>query len=145
MLINLTSKLTDPNIKELISYAMFPDPERIETALKQYETDEALTLYGYEEDNNIVGLIGVQAEANDKLIIKHIAIQPENRMKGYGRGLILELIEQSKPLIIEAETDVDSVDFYRSIGFTVYSLGDLYPGVERFRCLYEVEPEEEDN
>ena len=36
---------------------------------------------------------------------------------------------------IEAETDADAVGFYEQVGFTVTSLGESYPGVERFRCV----------
>ena len=35
---------------------------------------------------------------------------------------------------VTAETDKDAVGFYRSCGFEVESLGELYPGIERFRC-----------
>jgi ribosomal protein S18 acetylase RimI-like enzyme len=143
LLINITHKLDNPEIKELISYSVFPDPEKLEEVIKQYQSEEALTLYGYEDENVLVGIIGVLKNENNTLVIKHIAVQPENRLKGYGRGLILELLEDSRPTMITAETDADAVDFYRSIGFTVYSLGELYPGVERFRCVYEIEPEDE--
>ena len=34
-----------------------------------------------------------------------------------------------------AETDQEAVGFYRKCGFKVESLGELYPGVERFRCV----------
>ena len=33
-----------------------------------------------------------------------------------------------------AETDRDAVDFYRSCGFTIESLGEKYPRIERFLC-----------
>jgi hypothetical protein len=36
---------------------------------------------------------------------------------------------------IEAETDKDTVDFYRLCGFTITSLGEPYPGTERFLCV----------
>lgn len=29
------------------------------------------------------------------------------------------------------------VDFYRRIGFKIHSLGEKYPGLERFMCIYE--------
>lgn len=38
---------------------------------------------------------------------------------------------------LDAETDADAVDFYRRCGFAVESLGERYPGVERFRCTWE--------
>ena len=36
---------------------------------------------------------------------------------------------------IYAETDQDAVNFYKNIGFHITSLGEKYPGVERFACL----------
>ena len=36
---------------------------------------------------------------------------------------------------VEAETDADAVGFYARVGFTITSLGHVYPGVERFRCV----------
>ena len=36
--------------------------------------------------------------------------------------------------MITAETDRDAVEFYWSSGFKVTSLGEKYPGVERFLC-----------
>jgi ribosomal protein S18 acetylase RimI-like enzyme len=36
---------------------------------------------------------------------------------------------------LEAETDSEALAFYRRIGFRVESLGEKYPGVERFRCV----------
>lgn len=35
---------------------------------------------------------------------------------------------------MEAETDKNAVNFYRKIGFNITSLGEKYPGVERFKC-----------
>ncbi|MNU09693.1 hypothetical protein D3C72_2564150 [compost metagenome] len=39
---------------------------------------------------------------------------------------------------ITAETDHEAAGFYRSAGFTVTSLGEKYPGVERFACVLSV-------
>ncbi|HPH97803.1 MAG TPA: hypothetical protein PKW33_16525 [Anaerolineaceae bacterium] len=35
---------------------------------------------------------------------------------------------------LSAETDCEAVDFYRRCGFQMESLGEKYPGMERFRC-----------
>ena len=58
--------------------------------------------------------------------------------------MILEIMTLEKPERVVAETDEEAVDFYRSLGFVVHSLGEQYPGIERFRCVYEVEDEEEE-
>lgn len=141
MIKEISSRLDDLEVKELLAYAVFPDPERMDQAVEAYRKPNGLDLYGYEEDDVLVGIIGVDASEGE-LTIKHIAVTPENRGKDYGRGMILELMLQLKPVRVIAETDEESVGFYRSIGFEIYSLGELYPGVERYRCVYEVEEEE---
>ncbi|MGG4554653.1 hypothetical protein ABEX11_20625 [Paenibacillus humicus] len=45
-----------------------------------------------------------------------------------------EYIRENQIRRVEAETDKDAVDFYRRLGFNITSLGQKYPGVERFQC-----------
>jgi N-acetylglutamate synthase-like GNAT family acetyltransferase len=142
MLIPIKHRISEDSIQELLSYSIFPDPERVEKEINRYQSEPALELYGHEEDNEILGVVGFIVHSNHKLELRHIAVKPEERSKGYGRGLILELIEVKQPAIIEAETDEDSVDFYRNVGFSIVSLGEKYPEIERFKCTYEVELEE---
>lgn len=143
MLKDITMQASQPEIKELLSYSVFPDPEAVDEAAESYQSGDS-RLFGYEEDGLLLGVIGFDVKEYE-LIIRHLAVLPENRGKGYGRGLILELLleVQPKPERVIAETDEEAVNFYRSIGFEVYSLGEKYPGVERFRCIYEVEESEE--
>jgi ribosomal protein S18 acetylase RimI-like enzyme len=142
MLIPIKHRISEGSIQELLSYSIFPDPERVEQEINRYQSEPALELYGHEEDNEILGVVGFTMLPNLTLELKHIAVMPEVRGNGYGRGLILELIEVKQPSIIEAETDEDSVEFYRNVGFSVVSLGEKYPGVERFKCIYQVDLEE---
>ncbi|MBU5346479.1 GNAT family N-acetyltransferase [Paenibacillus lautus] len=143
MLKDITMQAMRPEVKELLSYSVFPDPEAVVQAVAAYETGPS-RLFGFEEDGLLLGVIGFDVD-QDELTIRHLAVLPENRGKGYGRGLILELLleVQPKPARVIAETDEEAVNFYRSIGFEVYSLGEKYPGIERFRCIYEVEESEE--
>ncbi|SDC90257.1 N-acetylglutamate synthase, GNAT family [Paenibacillus sp. UNCCL117] len=142
MLVPIKERVREEAVQELLSYCVFPDPERLQAVTDDYETIGEFELYAYEEEGEILGIVGFTVSSERLLTIRHIAVQPDMRGQGYGRGQILELIELKKPVRIVAETDEDAVDFYRNIGFTVISLGELYPGVERFRCGYEVEEEE---
>lgn len=135
MLIDMKERMDEDNIKELLSYAVFPDPEKLEETLDEYRSNDDLELLALEGDGELIGIIGI--EMHYKIIeIKHIAVQPHYRGLGYGRGLILELIALIDPEEIFAETDEEGVEFYRSIGFTISSLGEEFPGVERFKCVY---------
>ena len=142
MLIPIKHRISEDSIQELLSYSIFPDPERVEKEINRYQSEPALELYGHEEDNEILGVVGFIVHSNHTLELRHIAVKPEERSKGYGRGLILELIEVKQPAVIEAETDEDSVDFYRNVGLSIVSLGEKYPRVESFKCTYEVELED---
>lgn len=141
MFISLQDRLEDPIVQELIEYATLPEQEYVIAALKEYKEQDAMTLYGFEDEEQLVALIGIEKQ-NQEVKIKHLAVLPENRLKDYGRGIISEMIGTLKPEIVTAEIEEDAVDFFRNIGFMVYSLGEKYPGVEHFRCVFEVEEEE---
>ncbi|WP_438350078.1 GNAT family N-acetyltransferase [Paenibacillus sp. FA6] len=143
MLLNIKSYIHKQEVAELLSYAVFPDEKSLKAAIQKYEETESLQLYGFEDEKLLVGLIGYVMDDKKILTVHHLAILPENRLKGYGRGIFLELIQAQNPSQIITETDEEAVDFYRNIGFVVYSLGEIHPGVERFRCVYEVEDEED--
>ena len=67
--------------------------------------------------------------------IKHIAVSPKQRGDGVGRAMIDFIIDTYSSCTIIAETDKDAVNFYQTLGFKITSLGETYPGVERFQCL----------
>jgi ribosomal protein S18 acetylase RimI-like enzyme len=136
MLVEVRPRLTDPLIQELLASAMFPDPDRIRNAIDEYINDEQLKVFGYEIDSRVIGVIGYRLYPDNSLEILHTAISPDERGLGYGRGIILEAIEKEKPKVVFAETDEDAVEFYRNIGFSIESLGEKYPGVERFKCTF---------
>jgi ribosomal protein S18 acetylase RimI-like enzyme len=140
MLIDIKPKIDDSNIQELIGLAVFPDPERINEAIDAYRNDQELEIKGYKRDELIIGIVGYRMNDSGGILeLKHIAVTPEEQGKVFGRGIILELLHLKNPKVITAETDEETVDFYRSIGFTIESLGEKYPGVERFKCTYETE------
>jgi len=145
LLTNVKEKLHEPAVKELLSYAVYPEPEKLDQAVNEYETNGELQLLGLMEGDSLIAVAGFAFSDDKKLSIRHLAVEPEFRGQGYGRGLLLELIDQLRPVKLVAETDDEAADFYRNVGFTVWSLGELYPGVERFRCVYDAESEDSEN
>ncbi len=137
MFMDIRERLDEPEIRELLAFAVYDDPDELQRALDEYKMNRELEVYALEEEGDIVGIAGIQMSGGI-LEIRHIAVEPISRGLGYGRGLILELIEQKRPAEVVAETDDEAVDFYRNIGFTIHSLGERYPGVERFKCTYRV-------
>lgn len=144
MLIDIHARLDEEAIQELLGWSVFPEPEHLERAISLYKNGDGHKLLGYQSEDEIIGLIGYHHLNSGTIEIDHIAVSPFERNKGYGRGLILELLELEKPSVLVAETDEEAVDFYRSSRFTVESLGEKYPGTERFKCTYYADDEDED-
>ncbi|CAI6029592.1 GNAT family N-acetyltransferase [Cohnella sp. JJ-181] len=144
MLIDVRNRLDERQIYELLEMSVFPDPDRLLSVIAEYKDNSGLQIRGYEDHGETIGIIGFEAVDAGTIVIRHIAVHPDERGKGYGRGMVLHLLTEADPDRIEAETDEDGVNFYRSIGFTVHSLGEKYPGVERYLCVYVVDPDEED-
>ncbi|AKG34570.1 GNAT family N-acetyltransferase [Paenibacillus durus] len=145
MLIDIKSKLDSSEVEELLSYAVISDSGEAESARAEYRAEAALQLYGWEDEELLVGLIGFEETEDGSIDIRHIAVLPENRGKGYARGMILELLTDRNPRYVIAETeDETAADFYRSLGFMVYSLGENGSGIELLRCVYEVEDSEDE-
>jgi len=146
MLIELKSRIGTPEVDELLTYAVIDEPEALKDTSSEYSGQAALQLCGWEEEGLLLGLVGFEETEDGSLDIRHIAVLPENRGKGYARGMILELLATREPRYLVAETEDEvAADFYRSLGFMVYSLGENTAGIELFRCVYEVEePEDEE-
>ena len=69
--------------------------------------------------------------------ILHIAVDERKRHQGIGRRLIDAAVALESPREVQAETDHDAVEFYEHYGFSIQSLGEKYPGVERFQCRWQ--------
>ena len=114
---------------------MYPDEERVKRVLEQYNNDESRILFGKIKNNELVGIIGVIWLSKCEVELKHISVKSSNRRQGVGKEMINEFIEENHIKRVEVETDKNAVDFYKKIGFNITSLGEKYPGVERFKCI----------
>ncbi|MFB9278384.1 GNAT family N-acetyltransferase [Cohnella cellulosilytica] len=141
MLVEVKDRLDDPSVREIVEVSVYPDPDKLDKTIEAYKSDDALEMYGYEAEGECIGIIGLRMNEDGEMKIEHLAVSPDYRGLGYGRGLILEVIDKKGPSVLIAETDEEAVDFYRNIGFEIESLGEKYPGTERFKCVYVVEPE----
>lgn len=145
MLIDLKPQLRQEDVLDLLGLSVFPDPDQLAQTIASYEKEEANVLKGLraDEDSKLIGIIGYRMNPDGELEIRHIAVSPDERGQGIGRAMVLEALAETEPVSIVAVTDEEAIDFYRNIGFTVESLGEQYPGVERFKCTYITEPEKE--
>ncbi|MGO4789436.1 GNAT family N-acetyltransferase [Paenibacillus sp. 2KB_20] len=121
-------------VSNLLAECMWPDNERILQELNMYKVDDARKLFGRLKNNELIGLIGLIHLSTKEVELKHIAIRSDYRRQGIGREMINEYIKKNEINKMIAETHKDAVNFYKNIGFEIMSLGEKYPGVERFQC-----------
>ncbi|SME49184.1 Acetyltransferase (GNAT) family protein [Bacillus mobilis] len=119
-------------ILNVLQYAVGPSETSLKKAVLYYESNKG-TLYRYEEE----ACIGIEIIGANKARICHIAVVPQYRHKGIALQMIKEVLRIHQLTYLEAETDDEAVDFYKKIGFQVKSLGEKYPGIERFHCYLE--------
>ncbi|WP_238327444.1 GNAT family N-acetyltransferase [Paenibacillus gorillae] len=121
-------------MKSLLSECMWTDEERVHAELIKYLEDDTRELYGRFLNDQLVGLIGIVYDSIGEVELKHIAIKSDYRGKGLGRQFIHDYMKVKEIVKMKAETDKDAVGFYTKLGFSIMSLGEKYPGVERFEC-----------
>jgi ribosomal protein S18 acetylase RimI-like enzyme len=119
----------------LLGECMSANQDRICQELNKYKTDNTRQLYGRLVNNKLIGLLGIVLISTMEVELKHIAIRADYRRQGIGKDMINEFIQKYGINKMIAETDKDAVNFYRNIGFEITSLGEKYPGVERFQCI----------
>jgi ribosomal protein S18 acetylase RimI-like enzyme len=128
----IRTKTIHPEIRKLLSFAT--SVEKVEEEYDLYIHSSERKLYGFTSGDKLVGCIGVKFLNEGEYEIKHIAVEPKHRGKGLGHKMIDNIGYCTR---ITAETDQDAVLFYKKLGFEITSLGEKYPGVERFRCVLE--------
>ncbi|MED3885476.1 GNAT family N-acetyltransferase [Priestia aryabhattai] len=132
----ITSTVVNPTIKKLLSYATLE--EKVDGEYKKYTCLPSRKLYSIEVNGDTVSCIGVKFLNAKEAVIKHIAVLPKERGKGIGSSMIRFLCKNYDIHSIFAETDKEAVNFYSKFGFQLTSLGEKYPGVERFLCEFKV-------
>ena len=122
---------------DLLSACMGTNEKKeILSEFRRYQDKDSRKLLGKIIDNNLVGLIGIEFIFVKEVELLHIAVKSKYRRQGIGESMIKDFIKKKKIEKMEAETDKEAVNFYIKIDFDVKSLGEKYPGVERFKCIW---------
>lgn len=129
----IKSTTIQPKVRELLSFAT--SENNVDKEYELYMESPVRALYGYDLESEVAGCIGIEFLSPKHCEIKHIAVSPSHRGKGIGRKMISFIWEEYALSFMFAETDKDAVNFYKNYGFKITSLGEKYPGVERFQCM----------
>lgn len=121
----------DEDLRSLLADAN--DRTRL-TGLVNTALAHGVCLLAIDGDERIGCVCVLPTDEAGECVLRAIAIKAAHRRAGVGRRLVQEAIARSDAAMVHAETDNDAVDFYSRLGFSVTSLGEKYPGVERFAC-----------
>ncbi|PPE03045.1 hypothetical protein HCUR_01476 [Holospora curviuscula] len=92
-----------------------PTPEKIAQVLQSYQQPNQF-LIGAFSSKTLIAVIGFELNGM-QATIKHISVVDEFRNQGIGKSLIHSLIKDYTPSTVLLETDEESVNFYKKLGF----------------------------
>jgi len=83
-----------------------------------HEINSGVVFWGYEEDNELLGVMGIQ-NVQDVTLIRHSYVRTVMQKRGIGSKLLSHLLRQTtKPVLIGTWADaVWAVRFYEKYGF----------------------------
>jgi ribosomal protein S18 acetylase RimI-like enzyme len=137
---DVLTEIDDSAMSALLAPAVYnPTPDRLSQICRRYRTEPAWRLLGCRRAGVVVGCIGIELGTGGHATIRHIAVKPPKRGEGIGISLIHQAVATFALTELVAETDVEAVEFYGTCGFAVRSLGEKYPGTERFLCTWGVD------
>jgi N-acetylglutamate synthase-like GNAT family acetyltransferase len=89
----------------------------------QHEIDAGVRFWGYEENGDLVGVMGIQ-DVQDVTLIRHAYVRTTQRRKGIGGKLLSHLLTQTeRPILIGTWTAATwAIRFYEKHGFRLVSV-----------------------
>jgi ribosomal protein S18 acetylase RimI-like enzyme len=132
----MKNDLDNPTIRKLVSESAYDQSnEATDRRMEEFRRREDLHLYGWLENDEILGACGVEIHS-DCVIINNIAVDPKVRKRGIGKSMITS-IQQKYKQIVKAETDDEAVRFYQKCGFEIEKFIKTYNTDEyqRYKCV----------
>jgi len=84
----------------------------------QREIDDGIIFFGYKDDDELLGVMGIQGK-QDVTLIRHAYVRTHRRKQGIGGRLLAHLEQQTiQPILIGTWSDaVWAIDFYQKYGY----------------------------
>ena len=107
--------------KGIIPADRWREPYMSEEELR-HEIDGGVIFWGYEEDGEMIGVMGIQ-EVQDVTLIRHAYVRTTRRNQGIGGKLLAFLREQTtRPILLGTWADaIWAIRFYEKHGFRLVS------------------------
>ena len=135
--VDVSKRMAEPRIREIFALAVgYPTPEKLDALATAYAREAFGCAFALFEAGAPLGVIVLERGSAGSARIRYISVAPASQRAGIGRRLMEEVRQRECLNELRAETHVDAVPFYRRCGFEIVSLGELWPGVERFECCW---------
>ena len=134
-IMDIKTRLNDPLIRSVLALSQYrPTPEKLASRAAAYLADPDIYAFACFDQDKPLGVLVLKNHGAQAFEILSIAVVSDSRHRGIGSKLITHAAEALNCTQITAETDDDSVGFYRSYGFKIKSLGEKYPNCVRYLC-----------
>ena len=136
MFCDIKNKLDNPTVRKIVSESMGDNSTKaMDRTAAEYRRREDWHLYGWIENNEILGTCGVEAHS-DCVVIRNVAVDPNVRKRGIGKAMITA-VQQKYRTTIKCETDDDAIKFYQKCGFETEGFIKTYSNgeVQRYKCV----------
>lgn len=136
MFTDIKNQMENPVVRNIFSKSLFDQSEAgIDKNFKPYRENNDYFLYAWTVNDIILGTCGFQV-LPDKIIIRGLAVDENERKKGVGSAMISAVREKYNKNI-EAETDDGAVGFYRKNGFETKPFERIFESgsVRRWTCV----------
>ncbi len=134
---DVSNELENPDLHVVLAPSVYrPTAARLAQICARYQAESRWQMLGCRYGEEIVGCLGLALDEAGHATIRHIAVAPARRGHGIGTMMIRHARALFALTHLSAETDSEAVGFYRACGFVIQSLGEVYPGTERFLCTY---------
>jgi GNAT superfamily N-acetyltransferase len=107
--------------KGVIPQDRWKEPYMSEEELRE-EMEAGITFWGYEDGDELVGVMGIQP-VRDVTLIRHAYVRPDMQNRGIGGKLLAALCRQTtRPLLVGTWADASwAILFYEKHGFRLVS------------------------
>ena len=136
-LIELTHKNDILQTYEIYKHCMFmPTKEKFNNKVDLFLNDNSVKIFACLNQGKIIGVMVVSFIEEKKIEIIGIAVNSSVRGKGIGSYMINQVVNDYGLLSVYAETDNDSVGFYRNNDFSIVEFSEIYGDepVVRYKC-----------
>ena len=122
---------------EIYKHCMFtPTEENFNNKVDLFLNNNSVKIFACFEQDEVLGVMVVSFIEQKKIEIIGIAVDVSARGKGIGSYMINQVVNNYGLLSVYAETDNDSVGFYRNNDFSIVEFSEIYGDepVVRYKC-----------